>query len=132
MTVEFKIRGLEGMERELKSLGRDAEKVLRSGIRAGASEIRKEARRNLSSHRRTGDLAKSIKVSARVNRSRRSVSATIRNTRDTFYGMFLEFGTIRQSPTRWLSRAIRSKGPDAFDKAADKMRDRIRKIRAKQ
>ena len=128
--LKFKLEGFEELEKDLKRLGRDAEKVLRAGIRAGAVRVKKEAQQNLAGHRRTGELSASLRVSARLNRAKRSVTATVRNTRDTFYGLFLEFGTIRQSGIKWLTRALRDSAQDVFNKdVAGRMRKRIAKMR---
>lgn len=159
--VGFKLEGFDELERELKLLGADAEKVLRSGLQAGGSAVRKQARSNLAPHRRTGDLAKGLKVNSRIDRFRRSIRVTIRTGKNEFYGLFLEFGATgvgrgnyqtgrsgRRStrsddvtpgsggtiaPIAWFRRAFRKVGPDAYNKyAADKMRQRIKKIRAKR
>ena len=129
---KFKIDGVEGLERELKSMGKDAPKVIRAGMRAGALVVKKRAQGNLTGHRDTGNLSDSLKISTRIDRRTRSVIATVRNTRDTFYGQFLEFGTIKQSPVRWLTRAIRKQPKQTFKGVADRMRKRLKNIKAKR
>lgn len=129
--VKFTIEGFEGLQRELKAVGNDAPKVIRAGMRAGATVVKKRAQSNLSGHRDTGKLADTLKISTRINRANRSVVSTVRNTRDTFYGMFLEFGTVKQSPVRWLSRAVRERPRETYKGVADRMRVRLRKIKAK-
>lgn len=134
MTDGFRIKldGFDEIERELKKLGNDAPKVLRSGMRAGAVVVKKAAQQNLAPHRNTGELADSLKVSTRVDRRTRSIVARVRNTRDTFYGMFLEFGTIHINGVHWLKRALQSNQNRAFDAARLKMAQRIKKIKAKR
>lgn len=130
---KIKLEGFDELERELKQLGDDAPKVLRAGIRAGAVVVRKAAQKNLEPHRRTGDLADSLKVSARIDRRKQAVTATVRNTRDTFYGSFLEFGTVHNiSPVRWLTRALRDNAQQALNEVAERMRKRIKAVRAKR
>lgn len=129
---EINLQGFDELERELKQLGDDAPKVLRAGIRAGAVIVRKAAQKNLEPHRDTGDLADSLKVSARIDRRKRAVTATVRNTRDTFYGSFLEFGTVHISPVRWLTRALRDNSQQALDAVAERMRRRIKAVKAKR
>lgn len=128
----FRIQGFEGLQRELREAGQDAPKVIRAGMRAAAVEVRKKAKANLAGHRDTGELADSLKVSTRLKRATKSVTATVRNTRRTYYGMFLEFGTIKQHPVRWLTRALRDNGPEAYEAAAKRIRARLLKIKIKR
>lgn len=130
--TDLKLEGFEDLEKELRKLGDDAEKVLRAGTRAGVARVKKEAQANLEPHVDTGELSRSLKVNTRINRARRSVTATVRNTRETFYGIFLEFGTFKQSPVRWLTRALRDNADDIFRDTANRMRQRIAKIKAKK
>lgn len=132
MADKFNIRleGFEELERDLKKLEKDvAEKIVRAGARAGATRIRKAAQINLAPHRDTGLLSDSLKVNSRLDRARKSAVGTVRNTRDAFYGMFLEFGTINQPPIRWLTRAARDSADEVFRDVAARMRKRIAKMR---
>lgn len=131
--AEFRLEGFDELEAELKGLGRDAEKVLRAGVRAGAVRLRKAAQANLEPHRDSGQLSESLKVSTRINRSKRSVVAKVRNTNETFYGMFLEFGTIHQQPHKWFTRAFRDNHREILNvDVAGRMRKRIAAIKVKR
>lgn len=137
--LRFKLEGFDELERELKKLGRDAEKVLRVGMAAGGRAVRDQARANLVPHKRSGALSKGLRVNSRIDRIRRSVRVTVRTSADQFYGLFLEFGATGVGRGRtgtvpaeaWLRRAVRQVGPQVYNKyAAERMRKRIAKIRA--
>jgi hypothetical protein len=103
-----------------------AERGLRQGIAAASRKGREITRINLAPHRRTGNLAKSVGVSTRINRRTREVEGSFgyrqrrpekatwtqdrkdreRTKADGFYGRFLEDGTrYITAPPRPLIRA---------------------------
>ena len=106
MLLDVEVKGFRELDATLKRAEPVlAFKILRGGVRAGLSFIRKQARANLRSNRRTGELARRIRTKVRVDRASKSLHGQIAPDRDTFYGMFLEFGTRFIPAQPWLRPA---------------------------
>lgn len=135
MKVGVKVEGIEETLRTLQRLHPSlAENGLRAGVGAVGREIVKEARRNLAPHKRTGNLARSLGVSTRINRIERSVTGKARTRSgkyDGFYGRFLEFGTKYIAPIAFLSRAGSAVTPRAPGIIAARIRKQMPKIIAR-
>lgn len=117
--VTLEMRGNRELEHALRQLpAKTAVNLMRSAARAALVPARKAARQNLSAFRmRSGLLHRpqALKLSTRVDRSSKSVVATLRNSKNTFYGMFLEFGTRHIPGARWMTRAVESTKTQALD-----------------
>lgn len=86
-----KIKGGSELQKALSSLPARMERnLLRAGLRAGANVIRNEARQNINS--RTGELAKSVRVSTRSRGGTVTASVKAGNAK-AFYAHMVEFGT---------------------------------------
>lgn len=125
--IDVKVEGLDSLLKTLKRIEPAlAEKALRQAVGAAARKGRDLTRNNLQPHRRTGNLAKSVRASSRINRRQKAVTGkfgyrqrrrarqgwTIEqrereaNRADGFYGKFLEDGTqFITAPPRPLTRA---------------------------
>ncbi len=122
------IHGFDDALKMLKQLPLDVrEKELRGTIRVGANVVRKHARINLRAHARTGRLAKSLLVRTRRGRSG-EVYAVIATARDSFYGMFLEFGTRFISPKAWLRNAADQNQAEIIKKMREQLKRRVEKL----
>lgn len=107
MRIEIEVTGLkETMEAMKKVPDKIARNATRRAVRAGLIPVRDLARVNLLPHKQTGALARSMRISTRYDRARLLVTAKLSHSRETYYGKFLEFGTTRQAPQRWLGRAF--------------------------
>jgi hypothetical protein len=148
--VQVDVMGTEALLRTLKKMAPSlAENGLRQGVAAAGRKGREITRNNLVPHKRTGNLAKSVGVSTRVNRRTQSVDGTFgyrqrrkekaswtqdrkdreRTKADGFYGRFLEDGTDRiTSPPRPLIRAGIALGPQAAAVINQTLRKNFSKI----
>ena len=95
MSQEIRIEGLAELSRTLEQFTDKLQKAaLRSALRAGAQEIRKEAQRLAPV--RTGKLRDTIRVGTRYDRRSGEVQATVsagNRKRGVFYASMVEFGT---------------------------------------
>ncbi len=116
------LRGFDALERNLQRLPQGlASKVLGPAVRAGGKEILEEARR--LAPRGTGFLADEGIVIRRADEavtvgnffSKGSVRFVIATVADAFYGMFREFGTVRQAAVPFMRPALESKAARAID-----------------
>lgn len=131
--MKLTIEGADELNRALKSLEKDvATKIGRSAVRLGANVIKKEAEANLDPFVDTGELQRSIRVRTKVDRRKKSITASVTNSRQTFYGMFLEFGTVHITAHHWLRNAIRDSGQRALDRMGETIRKRVAKTKAKK
>lgn len=89
------IKGGKELDAFLKALpARVEQNLLRSALRAGANELKKEIKQNLQSNGSVddGDLLKSVRVSARAKRG--VVTASVKaGNKVAWYWRFVEFGT---------------------------------------
>ena len=148
--VRVKVEGIDDLLKTFKRMEPAlAEKALRQAVGAVAREGRKLTRQNLQSHKRTGNLAKSVRASTRIVRRERAVKGkfgyrqrrrarqgwTIEqrereaNRADGFYGRFLEDGTRHiTSPPRPLIRAAVAVTPRATSIMRAQIRKRLDKV----
>lgn len=89
--AEFNVKGLADLQKLLNELPAKVERnVMRGALRAGANVIKDEAKRSINSH--SGELAKSLKVSARARGGR--VTASVRpKGKNAYIARFVEYGT---------------------------------------
>ncbi|HJV92174.1 MAG TPA: HK97-gp10 family putative phage morphogenesis protein [Azonexus sp.] len=101
------VQGMDSLFAALDRVPRNAQrKTLRRGVQRGAAMIRDEARRIV--HRRSGKLAKQIRVaSSRGSGQRGVVAYKVGLTKAGFYGRFLEFGHIARGPGGKLAGGTR-------------------------
>lgn len=91
MAQESTIEGGRQLDDLLKSLAPKIEKnILRTALRAGGNILRDEAR--ALAPRKSGDLAKSIRVSTRIRKGQVTASVKAGN-RIAYYAYMVEFGT---------------------------------------
>lgn len=106
MKVSIEVKGLrETIEAMKKVPDKVARNATRRAVRAGLIPIRDMARVNLLPHTKTGALSRSLRISTRYERGSQVVSAKLSHSKETYYGRYLEFGTKKQKPTRWLGAA---------------------------
>lgn len=115
---EFRMEGLEGLERRMRLLpGRLERKVIRRATRLGANTVRTAVRRR-APHGPTGRLRRSIVTRYSRRRSQRAgkgaVVYTVRNLRDVFYAFFLEMGTRFMAARPFFRPAFESSKRDAL------------------
>lgn len=114
------VTGVGRLDRQLRALEPAiGKKATRKALRAAAKVVQKEAQR--VAPKKTGALARSIKVRARKARRRRdkgtlAYKATVGKgwfKGDTFYAAFLEFGTKKMRFHPFLRPALYDKADDA-------------------
>lgn len=147
--LTVKVEGLESLLKTLKRIEPQlAERGLRQAVGAVASEGRKLTRQNLAPHKRTGNLARSVRTSTRINRRQKMVLGKFgyrqrrrarqgwtlnqiereANRADGFYGRFLEEGTrYITNPPRPLLRAAQALTPVAVPIMRNKIRQNLDK-----
>lgn len=131
--LQLRIEGADELNKALKSLEKDvATKIARSAVRQGANVIKRDAQANLQPYTDTGNLQASLRVRTKVNRAKKSITASITNTRSTFYGQFLEFGTIHITAKHWLRNALRDGGQQALNRMGDVIRKRVEKTKSRR
>lgn len=114
--ASVQIEGGRQLDRALRRLPvRLARRHLREAARKGLAPIRTAAREHLRSDYRepTGRLRRSLKIRVVFVRGRGQVLAQLHNSRDTYYGRFLEFGTRYIPGSRWMTRAVAARQADA-------------------
>ena len=124
------VHGLNELSKALKRLpGRVQKNVATGAIRAGASSIAKEAKKNLKPHKRTGEIEKSIAVVRRKSNDKNRIvfSVVPRSSKGGWKAHFLEFGTSKMPPIPFLRPAYENKGPEAINEAKKYMQKRIPK-----
>jgi HK97 gp10 family phage protein len=123
-------------EAKLLSLGPKARDVLKDALKEGGLLIQSEARRNI--HNVSGDLAKSLRVTATKGRGKVAAFVSTSSssnlfTGKTFYGGFVEFGhklgsrklgaARRDIPAHpFLSTAVKSKRAQVQDVIAARLK----------
>lgn len=129
MIPEIKVDGLNDAIKALEKLGPEtAIREARGLARFGGNIIRKRARQNLEPHTKTGRLSRGLQVAVRFVRFKGVVKGTIRTTRDSFYGMFLELGTERIAGVRWLTRAANASTATMASRLARQLEKRLNTI----
>lgn len=121
--TDFKITGEKELLKFLKVLPEQLQRrVTRQALMASAKPIIKRAKANLSKHKRTGTLKKSVKAVSAGSKifggvgSGKEVTVLVGAikangvdfSRDGFYGRFLENGTSKQPARPWMRPALDS------------------------
>ena len=101
MTIRVTVKSEEVLKK-LKEIGSKAEKIVGKALEESAEIIRKEA--SDKAPRRRGYLAKGITVSEVKDRT-----IDIGPDEKSFYGRFLEFGTVKMSARPFLRPALDTK-----------------------
>ena len=112
--------------------------AITKGMRAGALHVRELARANLAPHVDTGALWDSLRVTAYSAAKRGKAYAVLKTSGRTYtyegkrarrkgstmpglykvqpyYGIFLEFGTVKMQGIHWMERAGQAGGPRTID-----------------
>jgi HK97 gp10 family phage protein len=92
-SAEFKLRGGAELAALLEAVPRKwGQKVLRNGARAGAVVVQKKAKEKV--HRKSGKLARAIKVSSRIDGDLIVARVRVKGGKGShaFLGPFLEYG----------------------------------------
>lgn len=136
--------GIDGMEQVLKNLEKlqsnEARKALKSGIRKGAAEIRKQARANakkIDDPKTSEAIYKNVKSKMWKNPKRKQyigasvgVNSTPNSDNDTFYWRFLEFGTSKMRAKPFLTPALEQTKSRALEAMKEGARQMITKLRS--
>lgn len=118
--LEFRVEGLEEVERALKRLSDQAGKaMLRSATRAAARVVQKEAinlapvREEGPTHPKYGHLRDNIKIVMQRGRQAGVQEAAVGTTR-AFWARFVEFGTARMAAQPFMTPAFEAAQQDAL------------------
>lgn len=101
-----------------------AVKELRSAVRVAANLIKKDAQSRAP--RDSGALSESLRVKTKVFRTK--IVAFVMNTAETFYGMFIEFGTSKMAARPFMRPAAESQEQAVLRKMQDHLRRRLNKL----
>lgn len=122
------ISGFQEAERLLQQLPKAAEnRVLQASTMAAARVIRKNVKakaprskgKRSPASKKYKRLSQNIRV-VRLKRARRRGQRGARiDTKDGFWGLFLEFGTRHQQARPWFRPAVAEARGDAIDKLAE-------------
>lgn len=127
-TMTVKIEGLDVLDRRLKELGnKGAGKVLKKALRAAAKPVKKEAQARVAVDE--GELKKAIFTSVTVT-NKWGATARVGYKKHAFWGLFIEKGTSKMPARPFLRPALDTKGKEAVDIFADKLRVEIDKVTA--
>lgn len=123
------VKGMAELTRALKAFPSNVQKnILNSAIRAAASSIQKEAKKNALV--RTGKLKKDIIIKKRRTtntRIRYSIGIRRGTKEDAFYGHILEFGSSKMAASPFMRPALESKAGESINDVKKKMQQRIDK-----
>ncbi len=126
-----RISGARELDQLLKGLPKKTgRKALAGAVRAGGNVIRKEARQRAPVGP-SGELAKGIKVEQQKRGSATSAAFKIGPRKNTFYGLFLEFGTSRLAARPWLRPAFEASADRAVEKIGKQLGKNIEKAALK-
>ena len=121
------ITGARELEKVLKRLpGKIGQKVLLSSLRPGATLIKKEAK--IRAPVKSGTLRDEIVVRKEKGGV---VALRVGPTRDAFWGMFQEFGTIKQPARPWLRPAFDATKGKALDAVGKRLGKNVEKAAEK-
>jgi HK97 gp10 family phage protein len=105
LTIE--IQGLRQLDQALRNMAWPAaRRALRRGMRAGANEVRDEARARAPV--RTRKLKRSIRTRER-SEADGQLRFAVEVPRKAFYGLFLEYGTVKMPARPFLRPAAEAK-----------------------
>lgn len=101
MTIKITIKSKKVLNK-LKKIGSQSEKVIGKALEESAKIVREEA--SFKASKRTGELARRLVIS-KVKHS----SIDIGPDKKTFYGRFIELGTVKMSARPFLRPALDTK-----------------------
>jgi HK97 gp10 family phage protein len=148
MAEQSRLEGARELDRVLAQLPTELAKFkLEQATRAGANVIRRAAidaaPRDTSGERseasqRYGPLHTNIKTTkvksiggaksaASVGRGTRGAVEFVVHTSDAFWGLFLEYGTVKHSAQPWFRPAFERAAPEALDRIGDKLGKELEK-----
>lgn len=135
--VRFKVEGLKALGAKLNDMGEEmTTKIARGATAAAAGVVKKSAQ--AKAPKRTGNLAKNI-ITKRLGKSQTALTSehivTIRRkrtkkqkeagTESAYYGMFVEFGSIHNTPNPFLRPAFDENVSKAIETMKSVISDRI-------
>ena len=133
MANEVRIEGLRELNATLKKLeDRTQKRILNRAVNAGAVVIRNEARQNAPQD--TGKLKRNIITAKRRAQKGQAVYAVsvrrkgkAEDSRNAFYGYFVEFGTSKMTARPFLTPAFEGKREEAMRQIAKTLGEGIDK-----
>lgn len=153
MMAGVEIKGLDEIVKNLKKLNaKEIKKIMTKATRAGAGEIRNEAKKNakaLNNPNTPENISKNIVVRSGKNKAKDDVMMRVgilggakdmskygeikgagkgNHGGDTFYWRFLEFGTSKMQAKPFMRSAMMSKQQQAFDKTVQKAKQELEKL----
>ncbi|MGL4480451.1 MAG: HK97-gp10 family putative phage morphogenesis protein [Aeromonas veronii] len=155
MAETVKLEGLDDLNRAIKELVGDLKrKVVRSALRDAAKPIQRAAVANAPvlkqdhPYRLPGTLKKSIVIKASKRfegqggeigvyvavRKRKGLGGKLsaRNPYDPFYWRFVEFGTVKIAPRRFMTRAFDANAQGAIEIFQARLKTRIDKANSRK
>lgn len=135
--VRIKVDGLQALGAKLRDMGEEmSTKIARGATGAAAGVVKKSAQ--AKAPKRTGNLAKNI-ITKRLGKSQSSLTSehivTVRRKRtkgqkasgeeSAYYGQFVEFGSIHNTPKPFLRPAFDENVSKAIDTMKSVISDRI-------
>ena len=140
-TATIEVKGLRELGEKLQAMGEEmATKIARGATGAAAAKVKAAAQ--VKAPRRTGNLAKNI-ITKRLGKSQTSLTSehivTVRRSRtkgmkkageqSAYYGQFVEFGSIHNTPQPFLRPAFDENVQGAIDTMKLVIADRIAKVK---
>ena len=128
MPVQFRLKGVRGLTQALRKLDSIPPGFLREAGRVltgQAGKITRDARERV--RRRTGRLAKSGRVTGPELKGNRLSAGSQFGGRKTFYGRFVEEGTVNIPGQKFLSTAGEERLPDIDRKLVQALDRAIRR-----
>ena len=130
--MSTEIKGLEGLIKTLNSLPDKLEnKIIRAAVRKGANVVRDKARQNVPKD--TGNLQKSIitsgakvsgKIAFRVSLKQRKT----KNSKDPYYGRFVEFGTSKMPAKPFMRPALDESENEVLDVVVNDIKSKLSEV----
>ncbi|WP_345969639.1 HK97-gp10 family putative phage morphogenesis protein [Sulfurimonas sp. HSL1-6] len=111
-------RGLKELSRALKQFPPNVQKNIMVGaVRAGASLLAKEEKKNLKPHDDTAQTRKSVGIVRRKSDNKNIVKFSVgpRKSKGGWKAHFLEYGTSKMAAIPFARPAFENKGPETID-----------------
>lgn len=139
--VRIKVDGLQAFGAKLQELSEEmSTKIARSATAAAAGVVKKSAQQKAP--KRTGNLAKNI-ITKRLGKSQTTLTSehivTVRRKRtkaqkasgeeSAYYGKFVEFGSIHNTPQPYLRPAFDENVTEAIDTMKTVIADKIARVK---
>lgn len=121
----MKFEGIDEMLSKVRSLGDQGIRVENRALRAGAEELRETMARNApgpSDKNKDVHLPENIKMSGIKNKDA-GKAIEVGPGRESFYAIFLEFGTTKMSPKSFVEPSINESGNRVLLVMADELRN---------